>query len=195
MLSIMHYDRFAFAVDHDKPTIDYVGEGVHDELGQRTGLSSYDVSQLVAMYQVTDKDCKGNDLAGMGCIDKPDDSGKDVCDIEKCNSKAAAHCCACGGGIEVQCYEGQDCPKTDPLPELDASDCIEDVTHLFQGGTVSYPCIYTNVCKFNVQFKCGGFECVHKVRSKNYEVAKCNNMFVTGICFAKDECQVTKIID
>jgi hypothetical protein len=43
LLSIMHYDRFAFSVDPSKPSMDYVGKGVYDELGQRIGLSSYDV--------------------------------------------------------------------------------------------------------------------------------------------------------
>lgn len=124
-------------------------------------------------------------------INKPDDSGKDSCDIERCNSMAASHCCACGGGIQVQCYEGQDCPKSDPLPDLDAAECIEDATHLFP--TSSSPCIYTNVCKFNVEFNCPGFDCVHKVRSKSYEIAQCNKMFVADICYQKDKCKVTRM--
>jgi len=192
MLSIMHYDRYAFSIPPEyKPTIEYVGKGVHDELGQRAGLSSYDVKQLVDMYEAKDQKCSGNALAGLGCINKPDDTGKDICDIDKCNSKAASHCCGCGGGIKVQCYEGQDCPKSDPLPDLDASECIQDATHLFTGSV--YPCIYTNVCKFNVQFQCPGLPCEHKVRSKSYEIAKCNKMFVSDICRKNHKCKVIKL--
>jgi len=191
MLSIMHYDRFAFAVNPAKPTIEYVGQGVHDELGQRVGLSSYDVQQMVDMYRVDGNACQGNALAGMGCINKPDDSGKDVCNIEKCNSKAAKHCCGCGGGVKVQCYKGQACPKSDPLPDLDASECIEDSTHLFAGQ--GYPCIYSNVCSFNVQFTCPGFACEHKVRPKSYEAAMCNNQYQTQICAPSNACKVYKM--
>jgi len=32
LMSIMHYDRFAFSADPDKPTIEFMGAGVHDEL-------------------------------------------------------------------------------------------------------------------------------------------------------------------
>merc|ERR1712118_241525 len=96
-----------------------------------------------------------------------------------------------GGGVKVQCYEGQDCPQSDPLPDLDANECIQDVTHLFAGG--QYPCIYQNVCKFNVQFTCPGFECVHQVVPNNYEVAMCQNKFQTKICMPETECKVTKI--
>lgn len=191
ILSIMHYDRFAFTRDRNKETIEWVGPGVHDELGQRAGLSSFDVSQMVAMYKDADGDCKGNALAGMGCINKPSDSGKDVCNITKCNSMAASHCCACDGGVKVQCYDGQDCPKSDPLPDLDASECIEDATHLFAGK--GYACIYSNVCKFNVEFKCPGFDCSHKVRPKNYEAAMCQNQFQTDICTAKEKCKISKM--
>lgn len=191
MLSIMHYDRFAFSRDLSQPTIEYVGPGVHDELGQRSGLSTYDVRQMVAMYKGESNSCKGNALAGMGCVNKPDDYGNDICNIAKCNSMAAKHCCACGGGVQVQCYEGQACPKSDPLPDLDASECISDATHLFAGQ--GYPCIYENVCKFNVEFKCPGFECMHKVRPKNYEAAMCNNQYQTQICAPKNQCKVYKM--
>lgn len=191
LLSIMHYDRFAFARNPDKPTIEYVGSGVHDELGQRAGLSSYDVSQMAAMYKEEATDCKATALAGMGCINKPNDAGKDICNMAKCNSMGAKHCCGCGGGIQVQCYKGQDCPKSDPLPDLDDSECIEDSTHLFKGQ--GYPCIYTNVCKFNVEFTCPGLDCSHKVRPKSYEAAQCNRQFQTKICTARKECKVTRI--
>jgi len=191
VLSIMHYDRFAFARDPLKPTIEYVGRGVHDELGQRAGLSKYDVTQMADMYKAESESCKGNALAGIGCVNKPDDNGKDLCDIDKCNGKAAKHCCACGGGVKVQCYVGQDCPSSEPLPDLDASECIEDSTHLFSGQ--GYPCIYTNLCKFNVEFTCPGMDCSHKVRPKNYEAAMCNKEYQTKICTATKECRVWKM--
>lgn len=192
VLSIMHYDRFAFAVNPNIPSIQYVGHGVVDELGQRVGLSGYDVSQLVDMYKTEAPNCKGNALAGMGCINKPDDTGTDPCNIQKCNSNAAKHCCACGGGVSVQCYQGQTCPKSDPLPDLDAGDCIEDATNLFAGQ--GYPCIYTNVCKFKVAFTCPGLDCEpHIVGPKNYEAAMCNNQYQTKICSASSECRVFKV--
>lgn len=190
VLSIMHYDRFAFARNPNKPTIEYVGPGVHDELGQRAGLSSYDIKQMTAMYEEQSRDCKASALAGMGCINKPDDTGKDPCNIDRCNSMGAKHCCGCGGGIAVQCYEGQDCPQSSPLPDLDASECIEDASKLFQG---KYPCIYTNVCKFDVEFECPGFDCTHKVRQKSYEAARCNNKFQTQICSDSSECKVRRV--
>jgi len=189
-LSIMHYDRFAFARDPTKPTISEVGHHP-GELGQRVGLSSYDVAQVVAMYKAESSTCKGSALAGMGCVNKPDDQGNDPCSIDKCNSMAAKHCCACGGGVQVQCYQGQACPKTDPLPDLEAHECIEDATPLFQGQ--GYPCIYTNVCSFNVEFICPGFPCEHKVRSKSYEAAVCNNQYQTQICSDKSKCRVFKM--
>jgi hypothetical protein len=191
MLSIMHYDRFAFARNKAYPTIEYVGQGVHDELGQRAGLSAYDVSQVVAMYAVESNTCTGSALDGMGCINKPDDDGSDVCNIKQCNSKAAKHCCGCGGGVQVQCYKGQHCPQSAPLPDLDAKDCIEDATAKFAGQ--GYPCIYTNVCKFNVEFTCPGLDCSHKVRSKSYEAAQCNNQYQTTICSAKSQCRIFKM--
>jgi hypothetical protein len=46
-VSIMHYDAYSFSMDPDKPTITVNG-GNHDLIGQRTGLSATDVSQLVA---------------------------------------------------------------------------------------------------------------------------------------------------
>merc|ERR1719149_60892 len=162
LLSIMHYDRFAFAVDPLTPTIEYIGAGVHDELGQRAGLSSYDVEQMEAMYKLESSSCNSNALDGMGCINKPDDSGKDPCNIAQCSSMAAKHCCACGGGVQVQCYKGQHCPKSDPLPDMGVGDCIEDSTHLFAGQ--GFDCIYTNICKFNVQFTCPSLACEHQVR-------------------------------
>lgn len=192
LLSIMHYDRFAFSIDPDKPTIEYIGSnGVHDELGQRTGLAKYDIEQLSSMYRTADKDCKANALAGMGCLDKPDDTGQDPCNIDKCNSMAVAHCCACGGGVQVQCYEGQDCPKVDPLPDPGASECIEDKTQLFAGQ--GYPCVFANTCKFPVQITCPGSDCEHIARPKNYEAAKCNGEFQTLICTASKDCSVIRI--
>lgn len=191
-LSIMHYDGFAFANDPNQPTIEALSNQGHDgALGQRVGLSASDVKQVVAMYQGEVGNCKGNALAGLGCVDKPGDHGEDVCSIDKCNSVAAKNCCACGGGVQVQCYENQSCPKKAPLPALQAHECIEDATKLFAGQ--GYDCIYTNICDYNVEFKCPGFACGHKVRSKSYEAAMCNNQYQTQICRAKSECTVWKI--
>jgi len=191
VMSIMHYDAFAFSVDRRKPTIEYIGEGAHDELGQRVGLSAYDVSQAAAMYSDEDQACKGNALAGMGCVNKPDDEGKEMCNIEKCNSNAASHCCGCGGGVAVQCYKDQPCPKSEKLPEMDAADCVQDATHLFPYMKTT-PCVYTNVCSFDVEFTCSQ-GCKSSAKSKGYAATKCNNVYVTDICNAKDKCKVTKL--
>lgn len=192
MTSIMHYDRFAFAVDTKKPTIEYIGAGVHDELGQRVGLSKYDVSQVVAMYTGVNTKCKANALAGMGCVNKTDNKGNDICaSATKCDSRdIAMNCCACGGGIAVQCYEGGDCPQVKKLPPPAADQCIQDVTHLFPDSGM--PCVYTNMCKYDVGFKCSG-GCENVAHSKLYEATQCNSEDVTDICKAKSKCTVHKV--
>mmetsp|Transcript_27353 Transcript_27353/g.43806 ORF Transcript_27353/g.43806 Transcript_27353/m.43806 type:complete len:643 (+) Transcript_27353:3-1931(+) len=187
-LSIMHYDRFAFAVDPSKPTLDYRELGSHNDLGQRVGLSSYDVAQVVDMYKTESPDCQANALLGMGCIDKPNDHGQDVCNIQSCSGTAADHCCACGGGVKIQCYTGQPCPKPAALPPPPAYECIQDVTHLFPNSGL--PCIYRNLCDFDVAFEALG--CAHVAHSKAYEVATCQEHYQTKICTAPWDCNARR---
>lgn len=190
VLSVMHYDGFAFAKDAKKPTMEFKSHP-GDEVGQRVGLSAHDVEQVEAMYSSESSTCKSNGLAGLGCLNKPDDSGHDICsNITECSSKATEHCCACKGGIKVQCYEGQNCPTVELLPPPPPMNCIEDKTYLFSG--YGYPCIYTNVCDFDVVYECPGMPCSHSVRSKAYEAATCNGDWQTLVCSATSTCKMRK---
>jgi hypothetical protein len=191
-LSVMHYDTYAFAKDGAKPTVEVKAHPGAD-VGQRVGLSSYDVKQLEAMYQSESSNCTANALAGLGCLSRPDDHGHDPCkDITECNAMAALHCCACDGGIKVQCYEGQPCPKVDLLPPPAPINCIADKTFLFQG--YGYPCVYQNFCDFDVVFKCEEeLPCNFHASSKTYQISSCNGKMVTHICGSPSKCTVHKV--
>merc|ERR1719476_9646 len=101
------------------------------------------------MYKRSGADCANNALAGMGCVDEVGLQGQDVCNgITECTAQSVQHCCACGGGMKVQCYEGQPCPQTKRL-DMDIAKCMTDATQQIppsQRGNV--PCIYANSCDF-----------------------------------------------
>jgi len=193
LLSIMHYDRFAFAQDEMKPTIEFLGIGANEGLGQRIGLSKFDVAQVVAMYKGESKQCKGSELAGMGCVDKPNDKGKDVCKgITECNAEGIKHCCACGGGAALQCYKGQHCPKPKKMLRTDPKECLVESTALFAGRGLK--CVYQNECSFPVSFKCSG-GCENVADPQSYSSTKCNGKEVTDVCMAKEKCTFSVLKD
>jgi len=109
-LSIMHYDAYAFAKTPGVPTMERI-DGLHD-MGQRSGLAASDVDQLAAMYLTETPGCRGPAFDGMGCIDTTDRSGNSTCPKAGwCPLLGSDNCCACGGGLTVQCYVGEDCPR------------------------------------------------------------------------------------
>jgi len=175
--SIMHYDAYAFAKDRSKPTI---LSDVTTEMGNRAGLSSYDVKQLEHMYKPLVPHCRGSQLAGLGCIDKLW-RGKNVCPkVQKCTQgiiKTKA-CCACGGGFKVQCYKGQKCPQAEPLTPPPGSNCLVSKTHFFPG----YECIFTNVCDFPVKWQCPSHDCKHVTGAGGYWMQSCNGITQTEVC-------------
>mmetsp|Transcript_41809 Transcript_41809/g.76648 ORF Transcript_41809/g.76648 Transcript_41809/m.76648 type:complete len:602 (+) Transcript_41809:3-1808(+) len=102
VLSIMHYDSYAFAVDQNKVTIEQIGAVTHDAMGQRNSLSVHDVDQLAHMYEYEDSSCVATAVNGQGCLDNPGPDGSDLCSsLTKCNSQAVTNCCACGGGTKI----------------------------------------------------------------------------------------------
>lgn len=194
-LSIMHYDNYAFAKASDQYTIEYIGEGTHDTLGQRTGLSQSDVEQLGAMYVQENPSCAINTLNGEGCIDTPDSAGNDICSgITQCSSTTVEKCCACGGGTKVQCYTGRECPQAELLPLEKFDACIKDLTPLYAAVAPHIPCIYQNICEFDVGFSCNDLPCSHVVKSKKASAGYCNDngrtQYQTKICSAVQDCTV-----
>merc|ERR1719387_695445 len=96
-LSVMHYDAYAFAKNRGKPTIT---SDTATEMGNRAGLSTYDVKQLENMYKPLVPHCRGSALDGQGCIDKLI-NGKDICPhINKCTPEVVSKrvCCNCEVG-------------------------------------------------------------------------------------------------
>lgn len=105
------------------PTLQRLDGQPGELLGQRVGLSDGDVAQLVQLYKAEVPTCAGRVKSGeFGCINGLDDDGNDVCaGIADCASHIKVRlCCACRnpneerpamGGIEVQCYQGADCPQ------------------------------------------------------------------------------------
>merc|ERR1712151_1045214 len=61
-------------------------------------------------------------------------------------------CCACGGGVEHQCYEGQVCNQPEKLPIDDHAACIADKTSSFSG----YECVTENTCDYTLKITCPG---------------------------------------
>jgi len=110
-LSVMHYDSYAFAIDRTKPTIVAKQKiSGHATLGQRVGLSSGDANQLAAMYQQQKPECSAQRVSGMGCIDQAMGMTGLNCSSDMwCGQSSYSACCACGGGLSVQCYEGSSC--------------------------------------------------------------------------------------
>merc|ERR1719191_2191844 len=175
--SVMHYDQYAFAIDRSKPTIT---SDVTTEMGNRAGLSSYDVKQLEKMYKPLVPHCRGSSLDGIGCIDKLH-GGRDVCPlIDKCTPDVTRSklCCSCGGGFKVQCYKGQPCPHSEKMTPPAGSNCLVSKTHLFPG----YECIFTNTCDFPVTWKCPSTPCKHQTGAGGYWMQSCNGRTQTEIC-------------
>lgn len=177
-LSVMHYDAYAFAIDCAQRTLVTRGG---EQIGQRNGLSFRDVEKVEAIYYSLG--CEGNAVSGTGCLDLPDNEGKAVCaSATTCSADLSSRCCACGGGMSVQCFAGQDCPHGANLQqaELPVSTCIEDATALFGD---QYQCVFRNTCSEMVRFQCpssGG--CIHQASPGTYLVASCNDQTETQIC-------------
>lgn len=181
-LSVMHYDAFAFAVDHSRPTLKRV-DGSHEHMGNRVGLSKSDVEQVAAMYLEQDKNCAGSTQSGMGCVDRVDRNGKDVCSqVERCNATVLDFCCGCGGGVKVQCYKGSECPQAPKLPEPEGNECILDKTGLVADWKEKHGCVFSNACTFSVQWKCPSTQCKHVTKPGGLWTMKCNGQPETEIC-------------
>lgn len=144
--SVMHYDAYAFT-NNGKPTIEAKSPG-HGELGQRIGLSQYDVDQVGEMYKEVKSNCKAGSInEALGCKDSDDKMCKG---LSKCtNTDQLMHCCACGGGTEYQCYSNGSCNKR-KLVEVSPAACIMDVTADFPGET----CVVQNGCSYPVSMEC-----------------------------------------
>jgi len=181
-LSVMHYDAYAFAVDHSRPTL-VRADGSHEQMGNRVGLSKFDVEQVAKMYVEVNADCIGRTLAGMGCVDRVDGEGVNVCGkAERCNSKVLDLCCGCGGGVKVQCYKGSECPQAEKLPEPEGNECILDKTGMVADWKEKHKCVFTNACKFSVQWKCPSTQCTHVTKPDGLWIMSCNGQRETEIC-------------
>lgn len=149
-MSVMHYGSKDFGVG-GKQTIKTKGGQWDAHIGQRVGLSQTDANQLEAMY--TDQvagGCKAKQLQNgkKGCIDiKPFICRK----LTACSSEVMTSCCACGGGIKYQCWEGSWCRQPKQLAMNDDSACVQDMTAMFKG---QYPCVIQNACAYNIKVVC-----------------------------------------
>eukprot|EP00928_Gymnodinium_smaydae_P013242 TRINITY_DN14849_c0_g3_i1.p1 TRINITY_DN14849_c0_g3~~TRINITY_DN14849_c0_g3_i1.p1 ORF type:complete len:878 (-),score=126.93 TRINITY_DN14849_c0_g3_i1:87-2720(-) len=116
-LSIMHFDPFAFANEASwhggLPSFRYADL---DKMGQRSGLAHSDVKHLLRLY-AKETNCKESPvLEKTGCIDGDVGDGADACSsltfiVPWCSATARANCCRCGGGVTVQCFEGEKCSR------------------------------------------------------------------------------------
>lgn len=100
--------------------------------------------------------CKARNLNSakrMTCTDL--DAG--VCGGLGATCKTAAEvakCCACGGGVKSQCYDGGACKQYAILP-MDPVLCIVDITKKFSPATqAAYGCIVQNGCTENIRIRC-----------------------------------------
>jgi len=177
-LSVMHYDAYAFAVDQNKPTITVKGDFGY-KIGQRNGLSKYDVIQMQAMYKPENGMCeKAGGMTGQGCINRPDSNGKDVCSgLSQCSAAVMELCCGCGGGFKVQCYAGAECPSSPTLPEPPANACFTDITAQYSG----YACVFNNACDKTVQATCPS-GCSYSIAPGGPRVQTCDGKVDASIC-------------
>lgn len=182
-LSIMHYDAFAFAVNRNTPTITQKG-GTQYKIGQRSGLSKYDVKHLGIMYHAQNSKCKSaTGVSGIGCIDRPDTNGNDVCSgLKKCTAEVVPLCCACGGGYKVQCYKGKDCPQTPKLPPPSDDACVADVTSQYAGS--GYDCVFNNACSGSIKVECPT-GCTYEIAAGGPRVQQCDGKVDASICQGK----------
>eukprot|EP00746_Dinoflagellata_sp_MGD_P006860 gnl/MRDRNA2_/MRDRNA2_113529_c0_seq1.p1 gnl/MRDRNA2_/MRDRNA2_113529_c0~~gnl/MRDRNA2_/MRDRNA2_113529_c0_seq1.p1 ORF type:complete len:776 (+),score=101.31 gnl/MRDRNA2_/MRDRNA2_113529_c0_seq1:171-2498(+) len=193
-LSVMHYDAYAFAVDRSRPTIfatrTVKGHDVTSSIGQRMGLSKYDVDQIVIAYKdELPQGCHGSAFAGMGCINRPGKDGRDTCSAHKrCHPSVMSSCCACGGGYKIQCYEGHPCPIPKPLPPESDHDCLINKANLFPNS--GYSCVIYNRCYYPIEWKCPSLSCTHQIPTGVYRVQTCNKQVQTEICSSLKMCTV-----
>lgn len=183
-LSVMHYGAAAYSKDNVSETIQVKVPFPHGRLlGQRTGLSKHDVTQVVAMYKPEVSSCQGSALAGQGCVDALDDNGVKICEgIEVCSAAANEKCCACGGGFEVQCYQGLPCPRPPTLPRSPAAECLVAKTRLVDSWAQTYGCVVRNVCDFDVSFQCPEHPCTHTTSAGLLQAFSCNGQKQTRVC-------------
>lgn len=197
-LSLMHYDPYAFSKDHDSlPTIEVAGSHRGD-IGQRSGFAEADISQLIKMYEAEVASCSGHAIAGTGCVNMPSDEGEDVCSgLFACGGVAMERCCACGGGVEVQCYEGAECPSTPLLPRGNMRDCVVDMTALFlaHGAASGTSCVVHNQCNKPLQFSCPNAPCTHNIAAGAYQSNFCHDAPADQICSNPDLCEVWEVAE
>jgi hypothetical protein len=184
-LSIMHYDAYAFAINPDKPTITQNANTGY-KIGQRDGLSRYDVKHLDTLYFEENTECRGaSGLAGEGCINRPDSNGNDVCSgLTTCTAGVVELCCGCGGGFKVQCYKDKECPSSPELPAPSGSACISDVTSQYAG----YSCVFNNACKHDIHLSCPS-GCNYGIGPGGPRVQQCDGQIDATIC--QNKCTIS----
>lgn len=111
-LSIMHYGQMS----QQKPWFT-VPRGVDaSQIGQRTALSKTDIRQVFEMYKPETPDCpdmdNGNTVNPIkGCVNTPGAECSLSAGCAGASHQQKQQCCACGGGLEVKCYERKGCPN------------------------------------------------------------------------------------
>eukprot|EP00928_Gymnodinium_smaydae_P028451 TRINITY_DN21698_c0_g3_i1.p1 TRINITY_DN21698_c0_g3~~TRINITY_DN21698_c0_g3_i1.p1 ORF type:complete len:1023 (+),score=250.68 TRINITY_DN21698_c0_g3_i1:83-3070(+) len=121
-LSVMHYDPYAFdKVYYKDRQMPMIRNADLERMGQRVGLSHYDVQHLARLYaKQTGASKPPAHEQNIGCINGYDaksvlGAAKGVCSslqfyVPWCSAKARLHCCECGGGVHIQCMDGESCP-------------------------------------------------------------------------------------
>jgi len=189
--SIMHYSARLWAANRSEPVLEPIDPDFTGKLGQRVGLSQHDVEQMHAMYITENASCTSRVISGRGCINRTNDEGKDVCSAltDQCTLETTPLCCACGGGLRVQCYEGEDCPSVEPLPPMNASDCMEDRTADY-GGDAERPCVFRNLCNYPVEWSCPAMPCTHTTQGDGRNrMQGCRGQVQTQICTEPTACR------
>jgi len=188
--SIMHYSARLWAANRSKPVLEPLDPDFTGSLGQRVGLSQHDVDQMLDMYKPENASCTSRVTSGRGCINRTNDKGQDVCSAltEQCTLETTPLCCACGGGLRVQCYEGEDCPSAEPLPPMNVSECIEDRTAEYSNDA-GRPCVFRNLCNFPVEWSCPSRPCTHSAQGNGRNrMQRCRGQVQTQICTEPSAC-------
>eukprot|EP00928_Gymnodinium_smaydae_P079478 TRINITY_DN63394_c0_g1_i1.p1 TRINITY_DN63394_c0_g1~~TRINITY_DN63394_c0_g1_i1.p1 ORF type:complete len:839 (-),score=181.13 TRINITY_DN63394_c0_g1_i1:169-2685(-) len=113
-LSVMHFDPFLFeGLRYRRYGLPAIRNADFERMGQRVGLSRSDVRHLARLYAKQTGAGASLAVEGLGCIDGHVEAG--ACSsleslVPYCSSSAKRHCCACGGGVRVQCFKDQHCP-------------------------------------------------------------------------------------
>jgi len=149
--SIMHYDGYTFSVSKgDLPTVTTVTGAQDMVLGQEVGITHPDAEQVALMYAAENSSCAAQSIAtAKACRD----INITICSaLNECvTDMHADDCCACGGGFEYQCWEGQTCSYPSPLPVVDHfAECIEDNTASYS----QYECVVKNTCGYTLHVDC-----------------------------------------